>query len=241
MADPGSFWRRMGNLFHADSANREPAGTALLDPAAERGDPLRLTGSSPWWRRSAERREAALQAVRLSESLQDHFRRQDDRAVQVVRSLERVGGILEQLAETQRSQGECLKAIAESTQAAGQNAAALHGTVSRVPEALTAQAEAIRTVARQLEVSQEADTQLMLSLQQFGRAVDTLGSSGTAQVEVLQRLAAAQREQQSALAGFVQEQGRRFTLFIAIAIGVALVALAALGVLLVRSLWVPGW
>ncbi len=237
MAEQSSIWQRVSSMWRAESATDRPGGgAALLDPDTARGDRLRMTSGRPWWRRSAERQEAALQAARLAESLQEHFRRQDERAVQVVRSLERVGGMLEQLAETQRTQGECLRAIADHTHAAGQSAAALNATVGRVPEALAAQAEAIRTVARQLEVSQEADTQLMLSLQQFGRAVDTLGTSGTAQVEALQRLAAAQASAQSALAGLVQEQNRRFTILFSVAVVVAVVALAGLGVLVVRSL-----
>jgi hypothetical protein len=97
-----------------------------------------------------------------------------------------------------------------------------------MPESLLSQAEAIRTVARSLELAQEADTQLMHSLQQFGRAVDTLGSSGTAQVDILQRLNAAQREQHQAFTALVREQGRRFLAVFVVAAVLAVAALAAL-------------
>jgi acetyl-CoA acetyltransferase len=114
------------------------------------------------------------------------------------------------------------------TEAAGKSTAALNAALGRMPESLASQAEAIRTVARQMEISHESDNQLMHSLQQFGRAVDTLGSSGTAQVEVLQRLNAAQRDQHEALSGLVREQSRRFLVILAIT---AVLALAVLGAL----------
>ena len=81
---------------------------------------------------------------------------------------------------------------------------------------------------RQLQVGQESDTQLTQSLQQFGRAVDTLGSAGTSQVEMLQRLNAAQREQHEALVTLVREQSRRFMLILVVGAILAVAALAAL-------------
>ena len=229
MAEHTSFWQRMGSLFHTGSGAGDGdgagagAGTATIEPRT-------TAGGAPWWRstRQGQRQEVALQMVQLAEALQQHFRQQDARAAELTGSLTRVGGALEQLAETQRTQGECLRAIAEHTEAAGKSTAALTSALGRMPDSLASQAEAIRTVARQLEIAHESDNQLMHSLQQFGRAVDTLGSSGTAQVEVLQRLNAAQCEEHEALSALVREQSRRFLATLAITAFLALVVLGAL-------------
>lgn len=185
-----------------------------------------------WWRRPprAPAREASLKLTELADAMEEHFRRQDQRAAELAGWLERMGGTLERLAAAQQAQGEFLRSIAGHAEAASKHSAALATTLGRVPESLLAQAEAIRTVARQLEIGHEADNQLMHSLQQFGRAVDTLGSSGTAQVEVLQRLSNAQGQQHEAFAGLVREQGRRFLALAVIAAVLALAALAALAV-----------
>ncbi|MCK4341082.1 MAG: hypothetical protein KAY37_05085 [Phycisphaerae bacterium] len=194
----------------------------------------------PWWKRrrarQAQTREVSLRLIELAGAMREHFRRQDQRAVELAGSLERVGGILEQLAEAQRSQGECLRTIAEHTDAASKHAVQLSETLGRVPDSLMTQAEAIRTVARQMELAQESHMQLMHSLQQFGQAVDTLGSSGTAQVEVLQQLNTAQREQHESMTVLVREQSRRFLLIMLFAGILALAGIAALSVTVVLQL-----
>lgn len=248
MAAQVSFWQRVGSLFRTDSGmdrGRQPGALESSGRLESSGaGPLNHSGNhpEPFWRRpaarSAQARETALRVVELAEAMQQHFRQQDQRAAELAGSLDRVGGTLEQLAAAQRAHGEYLRSIAEHTDSAGKNAAALTATLGRVPESLLAQAEAIRTVARHLEIAQESDTQLMHSLQQFGRAVDTLGSSGTAQVEVLQRLHAAQREQQSAMTALVREQTRRYLIVLVITGVLALGALAALITLLVLR-WLP--
>ena len=249
MAKQSSFWQRMGHMFGSEDsdapppdARREASAVATDEaPSGAASGSLELVAGDaavPWWRRrqarQAQTREMSFRMLELAGALQQHFRQQDQHAVELAGSLDQLGGILEQLADAQRSQGECLRSIAENTKAADQRAAALTETLGRVPDSLVSQAEAIRTVARQLEVSQESDTQLMHSLQHFGQAVDTLGSSGTAQVEVLQQLNAAQREQHDSLTMLVRQQGRRFVLVVILAGILAIASLAALivGVLL---------
>jgi hypothetical protein len=229
MAEQGTFWQRVSSMFRVDAPWRGGDGAATIAPPPASNTGLRTTSlSTGWFRRPPAPSQAALQVAQLAEAMQAHFQRQDERAVELVQSLNRVGVTLEQLAEAQRTQGDYLRAIADNTESVGRNAAAMHATVNRVPEALHAQADAVRTVARQLEVSQEASTQMMLSLQQFSRAVDTLDASGHAQADVLQRLSAAQQEQYAALTQLVQAQSRRATLHLVVAVGAGLVALAAL-------------
>ena len=236
MAGPTSFWQRMTHLFRSETAAVGAAAPPVLEPPPEAtgtAGPVHMgddRAGAVWWRpvRRPPAGELSTRVIELVESMQQHFRQQDQRAAEMTGALDRVGGILEQLADTQRTQGETLRAIEEHSESAGRNAAALTSTLSRVPDSLLAQAEAIRTVARQLDLAQEADNQLMHSLQQFGRAIDTLGSSGTAQVEILQRLNAAQQLQHEAVAALVRDQGRRFLVVVIITGVLALAALAAL-------------
>lgn len=246
MVQPMSWWQRVSSVFRPGTAG--PAGDFTLStgavtpeqaahPAPPRAAEPPPHALAPWWRRpnrQAQAREIALRMNELAAAMQRHFEQQDQRAAELSASLDRVGGTLAQLAETQRTQTEYLNRIAEHAEAAGKNAAAVGATISRLPESLLAQAEAVRSVARHMEIAQESDTQLMHSLQHFGRAVDTLGSSSTAQVEVLQHLNAAQREQHDAFATLVREQSRRF-LIIVVIIGV--LAAASIAALLLTLAW----
>ena len=136
---------------------------------------------------AAQLRIVSERVVALADAMQRHFQQQDAHAAEVAGALGRVGNVLEQLAQTQQAQGACLQTLAAQSESTGKHVAALSDTAGRIPESLLTQAEAIRTVARQIEVGQETDTQLVQSLQTFGRAVDALGAAGATQVETLQR------------------------------------------------------
>lgn len=245
MANADSIWQRMGNLFRAEDSGPRPdsdSTTATMEPThgpVTKAVPTLPASSDwsnvPWWRRrsvrQAQSREMALRMFELAGAMQQHFRRQDERARELSGALQHLGGVVEQMASFQQSQTESLKTVADQSTTANKHAAKLADQLSRVPDSLVTQADAIRAVARHLEISQEADTQLMHSLQQFGRAVDTLGSSGSAQVEVLQTLNNSQREQHDALTALVREQGRRFIWVmvlaaLAVALGIGALAVA---------------
>ncbi len=241
MAGHSSIWKRIGSLFTSETAAMPAStgsGPAVVTAEAVKPAECRLelsseSGNGSWWRRWPNRKapagELAMRFVELSEAMQEHFRRQDARAAELASSLDRVGRVLEQLAQTQQSQGECLRTIAEHAAAAGKNTASLADALGRIPESLLTQAEAIRTVAMQLDLAQETDTQLLHSLQQFGKAIDALGSSGGAQVAALQSLSAAQREQHAAFSNLVRAQTQRFTVALGVVALVGLAALVGLG------------
>lgn len=242
MAEQRTFWRRIGGMFRAESSEPGDRGrghAAVVDDPRQR-DPAdaaplahgESAAPTPWWRRrqakQAQAREMSLRMMELAGAMKQHFHQQDERAARLAAALERVGGTLQQLADVQGSQGEHLASMVTHAEHSSKHAAQMTETLGRLPDSLVAQAEAIRSVGRQLEVGQEADTQMMHSLQHFGRAVDTLSSSGTAQVEVLQQLTTAQRQQQEALSTLMRAQSRRQLMIMIIATALSLIGLAAL-------------
>jgi hypothetical protein len=257
MANGQKFWQRVTSVFRSSNSGEKRAGPETAgnehgavpkvgepqapdDPKSGSLATMAATRNVPWWRRGRERRaqarELSLHMVHLAEAIREHVRRQDERAAELSGSMARVGEALRHLADGQTSQVECLRSIAEHAAASGRNTEAVARTMERIPDSLLSQAEAVRGVARQLEVSQEADTQLMHSLQQFGQAVGTLGSSGEAQVEVLQKMNTTHQQQADTMAELVREQGRRFVLILVIAAVLALVSVAVLVITLVMNL-----
>ena len=246
-----SFWKRVGDVFRAGGVGgrdsngngrvpgAEAAGASRDGDPDESGSPPSETPPRttllPWLRRqpgTPHLPEAQQRLVTLMDSMQEHFEKQDERAEQLNGSVDRVANGLEQLAEAQRGTGERIHSISQQVDVAGKYTATLSDALCQMPATMQAEAEAIRSVAQQLEVAHEADTQLMHSLQQFGHAVDSLRQSGTAQVETLERLHAAERGQRETLTDLIRAQGRRFLVVMIVTAALGLGALVVLAVTL---------
>lgn len=247
MSESSSFWQRVTGMFRGAGTNGDSpfAETHDVEDAQSEGadkslDLASYTKPRSWWGRrqlrQAQQRQATMRVSELAGAMEEHFHQQNERAAELTRALERVGGVLEQLSDTQRAQGDYLRRIAEQVEVAGRNTANLSDTVSRVPESLLSQAEAIRTVAHQIENSNQTDVQIMESMQNFGRAVENLGGSSSAQLDALRRLSDAQSGQQNAIQDMMREQGRRFLAITGVAVAAALAGLSALVITLVWQL-----
>jgi chromosome segregation ATPase len=226
MATLSSWWQR---LRDAVSGNR----THVDDPSASDGESAPSRWSLSRRPSRADQQQRYQQVLELMDAMRGHFDRQSEHARQLTESVQHVGSVLEQLAAAQRDQGEHIRSMAGRVEAASAHAAKLSETLHQMPGSLHAQTEALRAMSRQLDIGQEADHRVADSLQQLGRAVETLHTSATTQVETLRQLNAREQEQQVALSAVVREQGRRFLIISVIAGVVVLAALAALVIALV--------
>jgi hypothetical protein len=246
MSQATSFWRRIGSLFGAgevdgqrhagpvdDEDSPSQAHIATSDPLA--GLPA-SGGLLARFRRNDHRAAQVAGYQRIAEmidSLREHYRRQDERATRVEQQTERISGILQQLADSGRQQQEHVRAMADNVSQTSRHTAAMSESLSLLPPLLQAEADAVRSMVRQMDVAQESDTQLMHSLQKLGQAVEALNAAGAAQVQTLERLNAAEREQRQALTLLVREQTRRFLLIMLVAAILGVGALAALSAVLI--------
>jgi chemotaxis regulatin CheY-phosphate phosphatase CheZ len=249
MSSSPSLWKRVGSIFGAgegDAAGEETtfSGRVLQPPDApslvrSESNGLPSTPAPPaprrgWFGRSrraangAEMRAAYERVVDLVGSIERHFEKQDERAGRLTDSVDRVSPILERFAETQHAQGEFIRAIATHADSTGRHTAEISETLREVPVSLKAQAGAIQSIARHMEIAHEVDTQLVHSLERFGQAVEALRESGTAQVETLERLHAGDQRRQDQLKTLVREQGRRLMLATVVGALLGLAALAAM-------------
>jgi hypothetical protein len=189
-------------------------------------------GLLAWRRRTAPEavaaREGSARLFELVDRLECHFEEQDRRAGELSRHVEQITGLLERLAESGARQQEGLNAVAESVGQVRQHTALMSESLGQLPPLFQSEAEALRQMVRQMDVAQESATQLMHSLQRLSQAVDALQAAGLAQVQTLERLSQAERQQQQALFLLVREQSRRFLIIIVIAAVLGLGALAAL-------------
>lgn len=231
-----SFWQRMSNLFRGGASARTADGGLISGPdelpelpphdSVDSDDLPPRASLLPWKRESAQLRDGFDRVVRTMDAMQEHFARQDDRGRQLTQSFERVADQLERIAHTQHSQDQSVKAIVDRVEGAGREAAKVSEALARMQTALGTQAEVLRSAVRHLEISQECDSQMMLSFQRFAQAIDNLCTATNAQVQNLHRLHDAQSQQNEALGTMIREQSRRFMIVL---IAVTIVSLAALG------------
>jgi chromosome segregation ATPase len=239
MSSDTSFWKRLGNILRADGRNRNGnSGVQCVTPTEsvsgngrERIDADSRSSLLPWVRRkkAIERLDERYQRMlELIDAMRGHFEAQDCRAAEVTAGLERVGGTLDRLADTQQAQCDGIASIVARVDDAARSSTGLTTMLAEMPASLQAQAEAVHAVARQMEATRAADAQLTGSLQRFGQAADSLGKSGAAQVESLQRLHETSADQKESLQVFVHQQTR---LLLIITVSVAVLGLGAIGAL----------
>jgi hypothetical protein len=253
-----SFWQRIGNMLrglqgpgagrnktngngHAYAFDSEPGPDATV-PGAGSTAGVESDASRPLARSTrreptiAQMRDGYQRVTELMDAMELHFRQQDARGEQLGAAVDRMATTLEQLKDTGCTQQDHIRTIADHVSEAGKHTALMSESLRQMPRSLQLQAEAVRTMLQQMEISQEADTQLMHSLQQLSRAVEGLSTSATAQVQTLERLHAAEREQKEGLTMLVCEQGRRFVFIIIVAAVLGLGALASLAAVLLTLL-----
>lgn len=217
----------------------EPAAEPPSESADSSFAPPRSMSSLLRWGRSnanaAQLRAGHQHIIELAGTIREHLAKQDSRAERLADSVERMAGAMQQLAETQQAQGRFVQTIAERAEKAGRHAAAISETLSRMPSSLQAQADALHSVARQMETGRDCNQKLTHSLDRFGQAVDALRSAGAAQVETLQRMHVDNREQKQSLADLLREQGRRFLIAIIVAAALGVGAIIVMGIVVARS------
>lgn len=253
MANQASFWTRVGSFFRSDVPSNGRGDQSLTNSAvASEVVPLgsvdgsrsqsesashsgRLSRSILHWGRRdpLARRDGSERVSLLIDAMTEHFDKQDQRAEQLAQAVNRMAGILEQLPDVQRGHSDSMGHIASHLEMANRHACELRETLARVPSSIQAQAEAIRSVSKQLEASAASEAQVIESLHQLGQVTGTLGQAGTAQVDALQRIHAENSDQRAALTALVHQQGQRFLITMIVA---GILVMGALGTMAV-TLW----
>ncbi len=227
MTSDKSFWKRLGGAFKRGNGAYRVQTDAAPDHvnADDRGEKPTLTVRAPTKRELASR---YVEVARLMEAMHDHFRRQDERAAALVDSVQQVTGTISGLADVQRHQSESIKTIAERVVAVTQQSGKLSETLSMIPGSLDAQASAMQSLARQLEIAQEADQRVATMLGDLSQTVESLRSGAASQLDTLRKLQEKESDQRDTLSQLVREQNRRFIVVVIVAAVLGLAALAAL-------------
>ena len=225
MAVATSFWTRIGSMFRGSDDAASSAG-GLVGPDND-STTHGLMARQPGRRELTERYQ---RVVELMSALHTHFERQDERSRELGVAVHRVGSQLEQLVESQQSQSEAVRSIAEQVAASADRQARLSETLGMLPGSLDAQAGAVQSLARQFESSQDADHRVANSLGELGQAVDSLRTATNSQIRTLETLHQREQQQRGVLETTLVQQSTRFLIIIAIAAILAGAAITTMAV-----------
>ena len=244
MSHYNTLWQRVGTMFRGSSRIESVNGGSgdengkeahpsdpAVHPEVEGPSllPLRRTRRRP---SSADLHERYERVGQLLESLSEHFDVQDQRAKELGEAVARMADVFEQLPEAQRTQSDCMQAIATHLSNSNRQSAELKDTLVRVPSSIQAQADAIQAVSRQMAASNKTDTQMAGALQRLSRVANGLGIASRSQIEALQRMETETAEQSAALADIVHGQNRSLLIALVVSGAISVAAIVALLIVL---------
>lgn len=190
----------------------------------ERGGPI-----SRWGRREQalqKLQEGSDQLVELTVSVEHHMSSQQERTENLVQSVGQVDAKLDALSEPLRDQLAMTGTIASQLETANERAEQVVRALAELPQTLSAQSGALKEMAEQLSLGTENTAQLATSLTEMGAAMQNLMQQSHAQSDALRRVEDSSRRRDQVLTETLQEQTRRLTMLLVVALVVAAGGLA---------------
>ena len=235
MSEQTTLFSRIGGWFKKSnrSDNGRMGGDLPLNDHQANNTSVVVTRSSflrPW-----AKRDAAIQQLQdgfstltdLMGGIRENLERQNARQAELMQYLSSLPQVLEQLPESNRMQGEALKAIHQ--QLASQNAqqSKLSEILERVAETGGQQRELIEDLAERVETVKANDETIASHLQSVGEAMQSVSRNSHDSSQVLQNMRDNLNSRDGQLERILHRQNTRFTTMLAIAIFLSISALAA--------------
>lgn len=236
----GRFWGRVGRLFRSGGRTGPSGGD--LPPVARDGllqdDAAHSAGggdgrpAGPLSRRRQREQaletlqEAYLQVVGLIGLIHKHLETQDRRTQAIADALGRLAETTSRLPEAAEAQTEKLGAIAAQIETGNDQARRWEQTLFELPKLADAQREALTAIGRELEAAQQTDGQMAETLDGLRAALTSWGESSVASTEAIKDLQATAARRDERLDTLMTAQNKRFTWFF---VTMAVLALAAIG------------
>ena len=238
---------RVKNWFNKPHIDGRIEDGELTDlPANTERSPHPETDSRPSLFRPFARRDNAIQSlhagfvtltdlmVGIRENLEQQGKRQDE----LLEHLSKLPAVLEQLPESNRMQGETLKALHQELSAQHSQQHRLTEILDHVGKSSTQQRDVLEGLQERVERMRTTDEQIASNLVNVGSTMQELGRSTQTGAQILESMRDNMSSRDNDLQHALAKQGTRFTVMLSIAIFLsvaALVAVAIIGYLLVAQ------
>ena len=188
----------------------------------------------PW-----ARRDAAIQQLQdgfgtltdLMSGIRSNLEKQNERQEQLAEYLSHLPQVLASLPESNRVQGETLKAIHQQLATQSDQQGKLNDILGQMSRTSFEQRGMLDELRERVETVRETDKVIADNLGNVGSAMEAVTKNSTAGVEVLTQMRDRIDTRDDQLEKILQKQSVRFTTMLAIAIFLSIAALAAVGII----------
>ncbi|HEY0009176.1 MAG TPA: hypothetical protein VGB55_10670 [Tepidisphaeraceae bacterium] len=192
------------------------------------------------------KRDAAIQSLQtgfvtltdLMVGIRENLERQGQRNDELMQHLARLPAALEQLPESNRMQGETLRALHQELSQQNGQQQRLAEILDHVSKSSSSQSEVLEGLQERVDRMRQTDEQIASNLNDVGATMQELGRSTSTGAQILESLRDNMSSRDSELQQVLLRQGTRFTVMLSIAIFLsisALVAVAVIGYLLLMK------
>ena len=219
------------------SAERDGAGSPdAHSDAAPHGHNAAVHGiveTRGWSLRPWAKRDAAIENLQngvgaladLMHGIRDHLEKQSHRQDEMLQYLSHLPEALRALPESQRLQGETLKAIHHQMAQQHSEQSRLAEVLEKISQADGQNTRTLDALQEHVETLRQHDQAISENLHSVGAAMAGLGKNTEASAEVLRQLRDNTDQRDGELERVLHRQGARFTTMLAIAIFLSITAL----------------
>ncbi len=214
-----------GDLPLSDHAG-DHGGTQLVE--------TRTSFLRPWAKRDAaihNLQEGFSTLTDLMSSIKDNLERQNVRQSELAQYLSSLPQVLEMMPESNRMQGEALKAIHQQLASHSAQQEKLSDILDKLHSGGGEQREMIEQLQQRVETVNQNDQALAEHLQGVGAAMQSVSKSSSTSTQVLENMRDNINSRDGQLERILHKQNTRFTTMLAVAIFISIVALAAVCVM----------
>ncbi len=224
---------RIGGWFRKGA--READGTELN---GENGNSPVLTGTieprstflRPW-----AKRDAAIENVQnglaglsnLMDSIRDNLEKQSVRQDELLQYLSHLPQALEQWPESNRVQGETLKAIHQQIEQQNTQQGKLGEILERINQSGGVNGKMLESLGETVQSLDQRDQAISENLNNVGSAMQTVSKNSQASAQILEQMRDNQSNRDGELERILHKQGNRFTTLLAVAIFLSIGAVVA--------------
>src|SRR3954469_12144433 len=223
---------RIGKWFKREHA--EGNGEQSLLGQSSSNALERTTFLRPW-----AKRDAAIQHLQdgfntltdLMGAIRDNLEKQNQRQDELMTALSQLPQMLEAIPESNRMQGETLKAIRQQIEGQGAQQERLGDILGKIGATSSEQKQAVDAIRSRIEDLHKADTSIADYLNNVGSALKDVSQNSASTTQVLSSMRENIKERDEHLERSLSKQNTRFTTMLATAILLSIAALVAVCVM----------
>jgi DNA repair exonuclease SbcCD ATPase subunit len=232
MTEQTTLLSRIGRWFKRDNENgdqpidRPASPTTALD--------TRTTFLRPWAKRDAaiqHLQEGFTTLTDLMGAIRDNLEKQNQRQDELMNALTQLPQMLESLPESNRMQGETLKAIHQQIESQSSQQQRLGDILNKIGTTTGEQKQMVDALRTRVEDLHKADTSIAEYLNNVGSSLKDVSQNSASTTQVLSSMRDNIDARDGQLERVLHKQGSRFTIMLATAIFLSIAALVAVCVM----------